>query len=104
MGQIAALPTRRELTRLTLVIMFTAAVLGQLGDLGADLIGDLAPLAASGFGIPLGKGGGDEGGDDATPLLAGVGQRIAHKVHAAALPGGKFAPSGPDENGNCTWK
>ena len=38
----------------------------QLGDLGSDLIGDLAPLATSGFGIFLGKCGGNEGGDDAT--------------------------------------
>jgi hypothetical protein len=37
------------------------------------LIGDLATLATSGFAILLGKRGGDEGGDDATTLLAGVG-------------------------------
>ena len=61
---------------------------GQLGDLGSDLIGDLTPLAPRGFGIFLGKRGGDEGGDDTTTLLAGVGRHIAHEVHAAALPGG----------------
>lgn len=30
----------------------------------------------------------DEGGDDAPPALAGVRQRVAHEVRAAALPGG----------------
>jgi hypothetical protein len=36
----------------------------------------------------LGKSGGDEGGDDATALLAGMRQDIAHKVYAATRPGG----------------
>ena len=35
----------------------------------------------------LGEGGGDEGGDDAPAALAGMRQRIAHEVNAAALPG-----------------
>ena len=59
---------------------------GKLGDLGPELIGHLAPLGAGHFGILLGEGGGDEGGDDAPALLAGVRQDIAHEVHAATLP------------------
>lgn len=38
--------------------------------------------------IVLGKGGGDEGGDDAPAALARIRQRVAHEVGAAALPGG----------------
>jgi hypothetical protein len=38
------------------------------------------------FGIVLGKRRGDEGRDDAPAALAGMGQRIAHEVDAAALP------------------
>ena len=59
---------------------------GEFGHLGPELIGDLAPLTASCLGIILNKRGADKGGDDAAPLLAGVGQDIAHEVHAAALP------------------
>ena len=59
---------------------------GQLGDLGPELIGHLAPLGAGHFGILLGKGGGDEGSNDAPALLAGMRQNIAHEVHAATLP------------------
>ena len=61
---------------------------GELCNLGPELIGDLAPLGAGYFGVLLGEGGGDEGGDDAPALLAGMGQDIAHEVHAATLPGG----------------
>ena len=84
------------------------AVMGQLVAgilLGPSLLGQLWPDlqraifppareqkamidAVSQLGILLGKRGGDEGGDDTPALLAGVGQHIAHKVHAAALPGG----------------
>jgi hypothetical protein len=60
----------------------------QLCNLGPELIGDLAPLQAGHFGVLLGKGGGDEGSDDTPALLAGMGQDIAHEVHAATLPGG----------------
>ena len=34
---------------------------GKLGQLGAELIGDLAPLQSRSLGIVLGKGCGDEG-------------------------------------------
>lgn len=61
---------------------------GELGELGAELVGDLSPLGVCGLGIVLGKGGGDEGGDDTPPALAGMRERVAHEVHAAALPGG----------------
>ncbi len=39
-------------------------------------------------GVVLGEGGGDEGGDDAAAALSGMGERVAHEVDAAALPGG----------------
>ena len=46
----------------------------ELRCLGPELVGDLAPLGASGLGVLLGEGGGDEGGDDAPALVAGMGQ------------------------------
>ena len=49
--------------------------LGELRDLGPQLVGDLAPLARGCVGIVLGEGGGDEGRDDASPVLAGMGQQ-----------------------------
>ena len=61
---------------------------GELGDLGSELIGDLAPLGAGGLGILLGEGGCDEGGDDAAALASGMGQQVTHEMDAAALPGG----------------
>ncbi len=61
--------------------------LGELSDLGPDVVGHLPPLSSGGLGVILGEGGGDEGGDDAAPLLAGMSEGIAHEVDAAALPG-----------------
>ena len=40
----------------------------QLGHLGPELVGDLAPLGLRAVGVLLGEGGGDEGGDDAPAL------------------------------------
>jgi len=37
------------------------------------------------FGIIPGKGGGDEGGDNAPPALAGMRQRVAHEVDAGVV-------------------
>ena len=42
---------------------------GKLGQLGAELVGNLPPLRSCGLGILLGKRGGNEGGDDA-PVAA----------------------------------
>lgn len=61
---------------------------GKFGQLGAELVGDLAPLGSRGLGVVLGKRCGDEGGDDAPPALAGMRQRVAHEVDAATLPAG----------------
>ena len=60
---------------------------GELWHACAELVGDLAPLAAGCRGVVLGESGGDEGSDDATTLAASMGQDVAHEVHAAALPG-----------------
>lgn len=60
----------------------------QLGEFGPHLIGHGSPLPAGSLGGFPREGGGDEGGDDAPAALAGMGQRIAHEVHVAALPGG----------------
>ena len=60
---------------------------GELGQLGAQLVGDLAPLRLGGVGAVLGEGGGDEGGNDAPAALAGMGERVADDVNPAALPG-----------------
>ena len=53
----------------------------QLGHLGPELVGDLAPLDLRAVGVLLGEGGGDEGGDDAPTLAAGLGQQVAGEVH-----------------------
>src|SRR5512134_3590635 len=50
-----------------------------------ELVGDLAPLGLGGVGIVLGEGGGNESGDDAPAVLAGVGKRVAHEVDAGAV-------------------
>ena len=60
----------------------------ELGQLGAKLVGDLAPLRSCSLGIVLGEGRGDKGGDDAPATLTGMRHRVAHEVHAAALPRG----------------
>lgn len=44
--------------------------------------------------VGLGKGRGDEGGDHAAAVLAGMGERIVLEVDAAALPGRGQDPSG----------
>ncbi len=61
---------------------------GELWQLGPELISDATPLSLCQFGIVLGEGRGDEGRDNASTAPAGVGQRVAHEVNAAALPGG----------------
>ncbi len=61
---------------------------GELGHLGAELVGHRAPLGVGGGCVLLGVGGADPGRDDAALRLACVGQRIAGEVDAAALPGG----------------
>ncbi len=58
---------------------------GELGQLGAHLVGDLAPLGAGGVGMILREGGGDERGDDAPAALAGMGEGIAHEMNRAAM-------------------
>jgi hypothetical protein len=58
---------------------------GELRQLDADLVGDLAPLGLGGVDMVLREGGGDESRDDAPAALAGVGQRVAHEVHAGAV-------------------
>lgn len=50
---------------------------GELRQLGAELIGDLAPLRSGGLGVVLGEGRADEGRDDAPAALAGMGQHVA---------------------------
>ena len=61
---------------------------GEFWNPWPGLIGNLAPLLAGGFGIVLGEGGADPGGDDAPLGLAGIGQRVAHEMNPTALPGG----------------
>jgi hypothetical protein len=50
---------------------------GELGQSGAQLTGDFAPLLAGRCGVVLCEGDGDEGGDDAPSALAGMGERVA---------------------------
>ena len=58
----------------------------SLGTLGRQLVGDLAPLYAGRGSIFLGECGCDEGSDHAATMFAGMGQQVAHQMHAAALP------------------
>jgi len=60
----------------------------ELRHLGAELVGDAAPLLFGRLGVILGEGRGDQGGDDAPATLAGVGQRVAHEVDATPLAAG----------------
>ena len=45
-----------------------------------------ATARSRGRGVVLGEGGGDEGGNDASAALAGMGERVAEEVNPAALP------------------
>ena len=60
---------------------------GELGRLGADLIGNGVPLGAGRLRRLLGEGGGDEGTGDPAAALACMGKNITHEVHPAPLPG-----------------
>lgn len=60
----------------------------DLGELAAQLIGDEAPLLVGIGCCLLGEDGGDGRTDHAPLRLGRVRQRIAHEVHAAALPRG----------------
>jgi hypothetical protein len=62
--------------------------LGQLFEARPELIGDVAPNLNGGFGIGLNEGLADSRRDDGMLALANMGQGIAHKMHAAALPAG----------------
>ena len=53
---------------------------------GPQLIGDVPPDLARGLAIGLDEGLADGGGDNRLLRLWHVGQRIAHEVHATALP------------------
>src|SRR5689334_23166890 len=59
---------------------------GELRELGPQLVGDAPPLQPGGFSIVLRERGADEGGYDTPAALAGMRERVAHEVHAAALP------------------
>jgi len=59
---------------------------GELRHVGAQLIGDLAPLRARGLGVVLDEGGANEGCDHAPALATGMGQHVAHEVHATFPP------------------
>jgi hypothetical protein len=61
---------------------------GELGELRAQLIGDGTPLRDRGFLSILGKDGVDHREHHLPLTFAGVRERIADEVHAAALPGG----------------
>ena len=58
---------------------------GELGQLGADLVGDLAPLGLGGVGMILGEGGGDEGRDDAPAAPAGMSRALRMKCNPGAV-------------------
>src|SRR3546814_8747254 len=53
----------------------------ELGDRGAELVGDRAPLGLGRLGGLLCKGGGDERRYHPAPALSGMRQDIAHEVN-----------------------
>src|SRR5487761_2742753 len=59
---------------------------GELGQLGAELVGDFPPLGASGFGVILGKRGGDEGRDAAQARRASLRRNAVQNVSASEGP------------------
>src|SRR5436190_832726 len=59
---------------------------GEFRHLGTQLIGNLTPLHPSRIRILLDEGGADEGSDNTPAIAASMGEHIAHKVYAAALP------------------
>ena len=59
----------------------------QFGELAAHLVRHEAPLGLRRRMVGLGEGRGDEGRDHPAAVLAGMGERIALEVDAAALPG-----------------
>ena len=72
----------------------------QLGHLGPELVGDLAPLDLRAVGVLLGEGGGDEGGDDAPAPggrhgPAGCGRSARGSAAMWRRGSGSRRPSGP---------
>ena len=66
-----------------------------LRQLRAHPVRDLAPLRPGRGVVGLGKGRGDDGPDDPTAALAGMGRGIALEMHPTALPrGGAHARRG----------
>ena len=61
---------------------------GQFQPAGAELVCDVPPDLDSPFMIGLIEGLPDRGGHDGVLALRHMGQRVAHPVNAAALPGG----------------
>src|SRR5689334_24204635 len=55
---------------------------GELRHFRTQLIGDLAPLLARGLGVVLNESCANECGHHATALAAGMGEHVAHEVHA----------------------
>jgi hypothetical protein len=61
---------------------------GQLRHLGAELVGNPAPLGVSSGSISFGISGADPGQNDAALGLAGMGGGVTTEMHAVGLPGG----------------
>ena len=68
------------------VVLGSSMRTASLGTLGLSWSATWRHWTFALFGVLLGEGGGDEGGDDAPALAAGMGQQVAGEVHAAALP------------------
>jgi len=66
---------------------------GELWNTRPNLIGDFAPLGLGRVGRFLREDIGDERRDDTAAALAGMGERIAREVNAAALPSRATASS-----------
>jgi hypothetical protein len=61
---------------------------GQFRPARAELVGDVPPDFDSPFLVGLIEGLPDRGGHDGMLALRHMGQRVAHPMHAASLPGG----------------
>ena len=70
------------------VVLAGVHEIGQLGPARTQLFGDLVPCFARMFAVGLFEGLADRSRDDGVLAAGDMGQRVAHPVNAAALPGG----------------
>ena len=76
------------------VVLHRLEPLGDRRRVGGELVDDGAQLGAGGVGVGLGEHGADQRGDHRPLAVVGGGEQVAHRVDAAALPGGALEAAG----------